>query len=53
MTVFVVVIAELPSIYRKIEIKDEKFYGDDELICDAMYVSKIVMTTTDKIISQG
>jgi hypothetical protein len=48
-TVFVVFIAEIPSIYKKIEIRNEEFYGDDKLICDAMYVNKIITTTTDKI----
>ena len=49
MTVFIVFIAEFPSMYRKIEIRNEEFYGDDRLICDAMYVQKIIITTTDKI----
>jgi hypothetical protein len=49
MTVFIVFVAELPSIYKKIEIRNEEFYGDDKLICDAMYVQRIVITTTDKI----
>lgn len=49
MTVFIVVIGGFPNIYKKIEIKDEEFYGDDKLICDAMYVDKVIITTTDKI----
>jgi|LakMenE18May11ns_1017448.scaffolds.fasta_scaffold8812572_2 hypothetical protein len=49
MSVFIVIIAEIPSIYRKIEIKDEQLYGDDKLICNVMYVSKIIITTTEKI----
>jgi hypothetical protein len=49
MTVFIVFIAEIPSMYRKIEIRNEEFYGDDRLICDAMYVQKVIITTTDKI----
>jgi hypothetical protein len=49
MTVFIVFIAEIPSMYRKIEIRNEEFYGDDKLICDAMYVQKVIITTTDKI----
>ena len=49
MTVFIVIIGEIPSIYKKIEIKNERFYGDDELVCDVMYVDKIIVTTTDKI----
>lgn len=49
MTVFIVFVAEIPSIYKKIEIRNEEFYGDDKLICDAMYVQRIVITTTDKI----
>ena len=49
MTVFIVIIGEIPSIYKKIEIKDEEFYGDDELVCDVMYVDEIIVTTTDKI----
>lgn len=53
MTVFVVVIGNFPNIYKKIEIKDEEFYGDDKLICDAMYVGKIIITTVDKIVSIG
>ena len=48
-TVFVVFIAEIPSIYKKIEIRNEEFYGDDKLICDAMYINKIIVTTTHKI----
>jgi len=51
MTVFIVTIGGFPNIYRKIEIKDEEFYGDDTLICDAMYVSKITITTTDAIMN--
>lgn len=49
MTVFIVVIGDIPSIYRKIEVKNEEFYGDDNLVCDAMYVQNIIITTTDKI----
>ena len=49
MSVFIVFIAEIPSIYRKLEIKNEDLYGDDKLICSAMYVNKIIVTTTDKI----
>ena len=49
MTVFIVMIADIPSIYKKIEIKDEEFYGDDRLVCDIMYVQKVIITTTDKI----
>jgi hypothetical protein len=49
MTVFIVFIAEIPSMYRKIEIRNEEFYGDDRLICDAMYVQKVIITKTDKI----
>ena len=49
MTVFIVLIADLPSIYKKVEIKDEELYGDDRLICDVMYVQQIIITTTDKI----
>ena len=49
MTVFIVFIAEIPSIHKKIEIRNEEFYGDDRLICDAMYVRKVIITTTDKI----
>ena len=51
MTVFIVVIGNFPNIYKKIEIKNEEFYGDDELICNAMYVDKIIITTTNKIVS--
>lgn len=49
MTVFVVTIGGFPNIYHKIEIKNEEFYGDDKLVCDAMYVSKIIITSTDAI----
>lgn len=49
MTVFVVTIGGYPNIYRKVEIRDEEFYGDDKLVCDAMYVNKITITTTDAI----
>lgn len=49
MTVFIVTIGNIPSIYRKIEIINEEFYGDGELLCDAMYVDKIIITTTEKL----
>ena len=49
MKVFVVTIGEFPNIYRKIEIKNDEFYGDDKLVCDAIYVGKITVTTTDAI----
>jgi hypothetical protein len=49
MRVFVVTIGEFPNIYRKVEIKNEEFYGDDKLVCDAIYVSKITITTADAI----
>lgn len=49
MTVFIVTIGGFPSIYRKIEIKNEELYGDDQLICDAMYIQKVIVTTVDKI----
>ena len=49
MTVFIVIIGDIPSIYKKIEIKDEEFYGDDRVVCDFMYVQKVIITTTDKI----
>lgn len=49
MTVFIVFIGDIPSIYKKIEIRNEEFYGDDVLLCDAMYVQKVIITTTDKI----
>lgn len=49
MTVFIVTIGEFPNIYRKIEFKNEEFYGDDKLICDAMYVGKITVRTTDSL----
>lgn len=51
MSVFIVTIGGFPNVYKKIKIKNENFYGDDILICDAMYVDKIIITTTDKIIS--
>lgn len=49
MTVFIVTIGGFPNIYSKIEIKNEEFYGDDKLVCDAMYVSKIIITNTNTI----
>lgn len=49
MTIFIVTIAEFPKIYKKMEIINEEFYGDDKLICDAMYISKIIITTTEKL----
>jgi|LakMenEpi03Aug12_release.lakeMendotaPanAssembly.Ray.scaffolds.fasta_scaffold3869344_1 hypothetical protein len=53
MTVFIVTIGGFPNIYKKIEIRDEEFYGDDQLICDAMYVQKVVLVTTDELVSLG
>jgi hypothetical protein len=53
MEVFIVTIGGLPNIYRKIELKDGCLYGDDNLICDTMYVNKITITTTDKINELG
>jgi hypothetical protein len=49
MTVFIVFIGEIPNIYKKLEISNEELFGDDNLICSAMYVDKIIMTTTDKL----
>ena len=53
MSVFVVTIGGFPNIYHTIEIKDHRLYGDDKLICDAMYVTKIIVTTLDKINELG
>lgn len=51
MTVFIVTIGGFPNIYRKIEIKNEEFYGDDKLICDVMYVNNITVRTTDSLMN--
>jgi hypothetical protein len=47
MTIFIVTIADFPEIYKKMEIINEEFYGDDKLVCPAFYISKIIITTTD------
>jgi hypothetical protein len=49
MNIFIVTIGGFPEIYKKLEIKNSEFYGDDKLICDIIYIQKIICTTTDKI----
>ena len=47
--VFLVFVGDFPEMYRKIEIKDGQFWGDDRFICDAYYVQKVVMVSLEKL----
>ena len=49
MVIFIVIVGGFPSIYTKLEIRDGELYGNDELVCDALYVENIIITTTEKI----
>ena len=47
--VFLAFVADFPEMYRKIEIKNGQFWGDDHFICDAYYVQKVVMVSLEKL----
>ncbi len=48
--VFLVFIADIPVMYKKIEIRNGgELWGDDEFVCGAFYVQKIVLTSTEKL----
>lgn len=47
--VFLAFVADFPEMYRKIEIKNGQFWGDDHFVCDAYYVQKVVMVSLEKL----
>lgn len=47
--VFLVFIAEFPSMYKKVEIKNGEFFGDDHYVCGAFYVQKVTLVSLEKL----
>lgn len=47
--VFLVFIAEFPSMYKKVEIKNGEFFGDDHYVCEAFYVQKVTLVSLEKL----
>ena len=47
--VFLVFIADIPNMYKKVEIRNGDLFGDDHYVCEAFYVQKVVLVSTEKL----
>ena len=46
---FLVVIGDFPNFYKKMEIVEGVLYGDNNCICDAIYVQSIKVVDLETI----